>query len=214
MASAIQSTCLDDYCSVTDAEDHPPLTVHLENVHFAYSPHEPLLSHLNVRVAQGGVYSLLGPSGCGKSTVIKIIMGLVHPSQGQVRVYGQKPNTRACPVPGVGVGYMPQSLSLMATLTARECLHFYGTLNGMSITQIWDRCEELSQLLDIPTSKMVNTMSGGQQRRVSLAVALLHSPPLLILDEPTVGVDPMLRSMIWDYMIKLTDDHKRTVSYS
>lgn len=204
MATAPPIVCFDPM--------HPDqLCVQLEQIHFSYTAQDPLLNSLNVRVPRGGVYSLLGPSSCGKSTVLKLILGLLRPERGKVRVHGRQPNTPRSSVPGPGVGYMPQDLSLMTTLTVRDYFHFYGTMNGLTVGQVRSSYTSLVQLLQLPIDRRVCQLSGGQQRRASLAIALLHSPPLLVLDEPTVGVDPIMRNLIWDHMIKLTKEQCRTV---
>lgn len=110
---------------------------------------------------------------------------------------------------------MPQELALMPTITVSEYFTYYGNLNGMRATEIGKRSAYLVDLLQIPsTHRPVCQLSGGQQRRVSLALTLLHSPPLLVLDEPTVGIDPLLRNKIWSYLQELAKIESKTVSFS
>lgn len=105
---------------------------------------------------------------------------------------GREPHASGHPVPGHWVGYTPQEVALYADLTIAETLRFHASMHQMSAQDFEERKGSLLQMLDMPDdSKMVRTLSGGQQRRVSLAAALLHAPELLILDEPTVGLDPV-----------------------
>lgn len=107
---------------------------------------------------------------------------------------------------------MPQDLSLMPTMTVDNIVSYYGQLSGLSPREIGKRSAYLLDLLQIPSrNRPVEKLSGGQQRRVSLAIALLHSPPLLILDEPTVGIDPLLRNKIWLYLRDLATNQSKTV---
>ena len=115
-------------------------------------------------------------------------------------------------IPGPSVGYMPQEVALYGEFTIKETLKFFGFLNGMDSDLIDERAKFLTQLLQLPEeSEYVKTLSGGQQRRMSLAVALLSSPELLILDEPTVGVDPILRQIIWRHFTDITSNGNTTI---
>lgn len=116
-------------------------------------------------------------------------------------------------VRGAKVGLMPQEISLYDYMTLQETFLYFGTLAGMSWRQIKDRTKFLMSLLNLPTNSrlLVGSMSGGQKRRVSLGAALIHQPPLLLLDEPTVGVDPLLRKSIWQHLVDLVASSK--VSY-
>ena len=108
---------------------------------------------------------------------------------------------------------MPQDLSLLPTMTIFDHFKYYGNLNGMKPREIGKRSSYLIDLLQIPSmERPIEKLSGGQQRRASLALSLLHSPPLLILDEPTVGIDPLLRNKVWNYLHKLTVQELKTVS--
>ncbi|EFX70380.1 ABC protein, subfamily ABCH [Daphnia pulex] len=171
-----------------------------------------VLEALDMHVKKGTIYGLLGASGCGKTTLLSCIVGRRSFNSGEVLVLGHKPGTPESGVPGPRVGYMPQELALYGFFTIKETLQYFGRIYNLRASFVKAQLEFLSNLLDLPPSnRYVHTLSGGQQRRVSFAVALFHEPELLILDEPTVGVDPLLRSSIWDHLIRQSVDHGRTV---
>lgn len=168
-----------------------------------------VLEDFNMTVPKGAIYGLLGASGCGKTTLLECLNGRKELGYGAISVLGQK-------VPGARnetkIGYMPQATSLYADLTVQETLLFFGRLIGMDEHKIKERTRYLIELLMIPDpDQRLSDMSGGQQRRLSLAVALQHEPQLLILDEPTVGVDSVLRQLIWDHFRSLTASSEVTI---
>ncbi|KFM56511.1 ABC transporter G family member 23, partial [Stegodyphus mimosarum] len=168
------------------------------------SSSECILNGLNISVDRGVIYGLLGPSGCGKTTLLRCIVGRYKPSSGIIKIYGKVPGQKGFCVPGPGVGFMPQELALYPEITTEETLTYFGRLYQMKDKQIKERISFLAEFLDIPNKKkQIKYLSGGQQRRVSFAAALIHKPPLVILDEPTVGVDPLLRRSIWSHLVKL-----------
>lgn len=115
-------------------------------------------------------------------------------------------------VPGKRVGYMPQEIALYAEFTIKETMMYFGWIFGMKTNDIMERLQFLLNFLDLPSqNRLVKNLSGGQQRRVSFAVALMHDPELLILDEPTVGVDPLLRQSIWNHLVQITKTGQKTV---
>ncbi|KAE8751826.1 ABC-transporter, subfamily H member 01 [Frankliniella occidentalis] len=172
-----------------------------------------VLENLDMSVLKGSIYGLLGASGCGKTTLLSCTVGRRRLDAGSVWVLGGRPGEPGSGVPGPRIGYMPQEVALVGELTVRETLFYFGWIFGMTDDQIEERIAFLQQLLDLPPkNKFVKLLSGGQQRRVSFAAALVHDPELLILDEPTVGLDPILRQAIWDYLVKITrDDHKTVI---
>jgi len=156
-----------------------------------------VLQGLGMTVDEGSIYGLLGPSGCGKTTLLKVILGFLAPESGKVEVKGE--------IPGSDVGYSPQEIALYPDLSIAETLRFHGRLHGMDADRILARQSWLIDFLDLPDpTRTVGKLSGGQKRRVSLAVALLHEPNLLLLDEPTVGVDPELRARLWDHLQEIS----------
>jgi len=151
------------------------------------------LNGVTLRVRRGEIYGLLGPNGAGKTTLIRAICGLVEANAGTVTVLGQK-------MPDVGVlrriGYMTQQAALYPSLSVQENVEFFAAINGAEAGV--KEALELVQLYDRRGS-VVSTLSGGMRQRCSLACALVHKPDLLLLDEPTVGIDPQLRVQFWDY---------------
>ncbi|KAL1467463.1 hypothetical protein MTO96_042165, partial [Rhipicephalus appendiculatus] len=167
---------------------------------------------VNMTVPRGDIYALLGSSGCGKTTLLRCIMGRKRFQKGDIRVFGLTAGTPGSKIPGSNVGYMPQELALYNAFTIEETLQFFARLYFMDPQQCKERTEFLVGLLDLPDPKrLVSYLSGGQKRRVSLAVSLIHSPPFLILDEPTVGIDPVLRKSIWSHLKTLSERDNMTV---
>jgi ABC-2 type transport system ATP-binding protein len=155
-------------------------------------------------VHAGEAYGLLGPNGAGKTTTISMLCGLLPADGGEVLVAGQRMEARN---PGVraAIGYVPQEIALYPTLTARENLAFFGRLYGLRGADLDARIDaglELAGLVDRARDR-VDTYSGGMKRRLNIAAGLLHRPRLLVLDEPTVGVDPQSRSAILDTVADL-----------
>ena len=161
-----------------------------------------VLDGIDFEVPRGQIVCLLGPSGCGKTTMVDLIIGNTIPVAGSVTVLGEQapyPHTRK------KVGYMPQDEALYDDITAEENLRFFGAMVGLSGAHLSDRMTELLQFakLEDDRKKLVSHYSGGMKRRLSLAVAMLHEPELLVLDEPTVGLDPAHRRVIWDEFDRL-----------
>lgn len=171
-----------------------------------------ILDNLNMTVPKGCIYGLLGASGCGKTTLLSCIVGRRRMNSGEIWVLGGHPGTRGSGVPGPRIGYMPQEMALFGEFTIRETLLYFGWVAGMNTEAITERAAFLMNLLQLPgPERRVKDLSGGQQRRVSMAATFLHEPELLILDEPTVGVDPLIRQKIWDYLVEITADKTTTI---
>ncbi|KAI9558715.1 ABC protein [Daphnia sinensis] len=171
-----------------------------------------VLAGFDMNVQRGTIYGLLGSSGCGKTTLLSCLVGRRSLNSGEVLVFGNKPGTPESGIPGPRVGYMPQELALYGDFTIKETVQYFGRIYNLRKAFVREQLEFLCKLLDLPSSdRYVKTLSGGQKRRVSFAVALFHEPELLILDEPTVGVDPLLRRSIWDHLVRQSVDHGKTV---
>ena len=162
------------------------------------------LDGLNLEIKEGELYGLLGPNGSGKTTLIRIIVGVLLPTSGTISVMGSaNPFKKAAQI-----GYMNQSESLYIDLTVRENISFFGALYGVERNALKKKITELLDLLELSdkADELVGNLSGGTKKRVSLACALAHSPKLLLLDEPTVGIDPALRVSFWDYFNRLAKE--------
>ncbi|XP_049269946.1 ABC transporter G family member 23-like [Rhipicephalus sanguineus] len=188
-----------------------PAAVTVRDLNLQYSKRAPpVIDGANLTVPKGVIYGLLGASGCGKTSFLKCLVGLIKPDSGTVLVFGKKLHQGL--VPGPAVGYMPQELALLEDFTIAENMYFFGQLLGMPWELIYSRINFLSSFFQLlPANRFVQNLSGGQQRRVSLAVALMHTPPFLILDEPTVGLDPVLRDAIWRYFVVLSREQATTI---
>lgn len=173
-----------------------------------YGNEPKVLNDLDMTVMKGAIYGLLGASGCGKTTLLGAILGSREIQSGSISILGKAPGV----VPVKSIGYMPQDIALVEEFTVRNVLQHQGWIFGMTDEQIEERHKLYEKLLDLPpANKLIRNLSGGQQRRVSLALVLIQDPELLILDEPTVGLDPILRQNLWDYLIKITKEEKKTV---
>ncbi len=163
------------------------------------------INNINLNVPKGSIYGFLGPNGCGKSTTIRVLTGLLNPTQGQVQVLGlsipkQSEQLR------LKIGYMTQKFSLYDDLTVQENLEFIGQIFAIKGRQLKARlAEQLSTYgINQLAKQRVSGMSGGQKQRLSLAAATMHQPELLFLDEPTSAVDPQNRRDFWEQLFDLS----------
>jgi ABC-2 type transport system ATP-binding protein len=164
------------------------------------------VSQLNLSVPRGTILGLIGPSGAGKTTTIRLLTGGLQPTTGKVEVLGEDPRrfhrrTRE------RIGYMPQQFTLYPDLTAGENVDFVGSLFGLLWFRRRRRVREVLNVVDLwdARGRRASNLSGGMQRRLELASALVHEPELLFLDEPTAGIDPLLRAKIWRELHRLKD---------
>jgi ABC-2 type transport system ATP-binding protein len=160
---------------------------------------------LSLMAAPGSLLGVIGPSGSGKTTTIRLMLGALKPDRGTIQVLGEDPRhfrrrTRE------SIGYMPQSFVLYPDLTARENVNLMAAIFGIGPLRRGRRVAEVLELVDLTAARdrRASDLSGGMQRRLELACALVHRPRLLVLDEPTAGIDPLLRTRIWHEL-----DHQR-----
>lgn len=164
-----------------------------------------VLKDVSLSVPYGCIYGLLGPSGCGKTTTVKIMAGISESTSGETYVLGRK-------MPQLSlmneIGYMAQSDALYMMLSAADNLEFFASVYGMKKAHYKKRILEVMELIGLADdlNKPVSAYSGGMKRRLSLVMAILHNPKVLILDEPTVGIDPLLRQDVWRELYRMADN--------
>lgn len=162
---------------------------------------------LSMDVPAGSILGLIGPSGSGKTTTIRMLTGTLHPTSGRIRVMGQDPS-RFTTRTREQIAYMPQSFSLYPDLTAAENVGFVASLYGFSLFGRHGRVKRALSVVDMwdKRGRLARNLSGGEQRRLELACAIVHDPSVLFIDEPTAGLDPMLRRSIWEELRRMRDE--------
>lgn len=181
-----------------------PTGITIESIQKSYGK-RIILSDISLTIERGMIYGLLGPSGCGKSTLVKIVAGISTPDCGRITILGDEmPNFSTMQQ----IGYMAQSAALYPTLNAYENLDFFGSLYIKNRSLRKERIQEVASLVNLTADlkKPVSAFSGGMKQRLSLAITLLPKPNVLLLDEPTVGIDPLLRQAIWKQLRILRDE--------
>jgi ribosome-dependent ATPase len=173
------------------------------------------VDHVDFRIERGEIYGFLGANGCGKSTTMKMLCGLLPPTEGQAWLFGEPVDANDLAVRSK-VGYMSQAFSLYSELTVRQNLVLHARLFEVSEAEIPQRVEETAERfgLDAIMESLPDSLPLGQRQRLQLAVALIHRPDILILDEPTSGVDPVARDGFWEYLIDLSRREKVTIFVS
>ncbi|WLD95362.1 ABC transporter ATP-binding protein [Alkalihalobacillus sp. AL-G] len=175
--------------------------IQLKNIKKKYGNTE-VIKDTSLTIQKGEIFGLLGPSGSGKTTLIKMISGIESPSEGAIYLFKEKMPSHDLIRK---IGYMAQSDGLYLDLTGLENLVFFASINGLRGNQKKNKIKEVLDLINLTghENKLIRNYSGGMKRRLSLAVSLLHDPGVLLLDEPTVGIDPVLRQSIWDELRQL-----------
>ena len=179
--------------------------IDIQNLHFSYGAEEGVhFTGLNLKINKGARFGLFGPNGAGKTTLMSLMTGLLSAQQGSVSLLG---NEMAKHKRGVNAlfGFVPQDFSFYQELSPAENLEFFGAWAGLTKKQTNERTDELLTILGLNDvrDQQVHKFSGGMKRRVNLAIGVVHNPQVLILDEPTVGVDVQTRHAIIDYLRKL-----------
>lgn len=184
-------------------------SITIENIKKQYGK-KVVLKQINLTIEKGQIYGFIGPSGAGKTTLVKLIVGMERPDSGTIHVLDeQMPNLKLLQE----IGYMAQSDALYLELTGRENIEFFASLYQLKKTEMRNRISFITNLVNLneDLNKKVSTYSGGMKRRLSLAIALIHNPKILILDEPTVGIDPELRLNVWNELLRLKQEENKTI---
>jgi ABC-2 type transport system ATP-binding protein len=171
------------------------------------------LDDVSFEVNKGETFGLLGPNGAGKTTAINILCGLTRPDQGTVSLDGRTDPT--VPEVRLSLGVVPQTVALYEELSAQENLRFFGRIYGLSGRKLKERISNCLEIAGLSqrSKERISKYSGGMKRRLNMACSLLHEPPILLLDEPTVGVDPQSRNLIFD-TIEQWKKQGRTIIYT
>lgn len=170
------------------------------------------VDHLNLSVAEGEFFCLLGPNGAGKTTTIKLLITLTRPTAGTATICGHDVQSAPLRV-RQSIGYASQDVMADELLTGRENLTLVARLQGVPAKQLRAQVESLLSLLELTecADRLVKTYSGGMRKKLDIAGALVHHPPILFLDEPTLGLDPQARHVIWDYLVRLNQEQRVTL---
>ncbi|MDP4092905.1 MAG: ABC transporter ATP-binding protein [Bacillota bacterium] len=183
--------------------------VMVDSINKSYN-NRSVLNNVNLNIEKGQIYGLIGPSGAGKTTLVKIIVGMEKADSGLIKVLDKNmPNLDILQ----DIGYMSQSDALYTELTGEENLKFFASLFKLKKSDQKTRMEYVADLVNLTgeLKKKVSHYSGGMKRRLSLAIALIQNPSVLILDEPTVGIDPELRFSIWNELRRLKNTEDKTI---
>jgi ABC-2 type transport system ATP-binding protein len=178
--------------------------VRIKNLSVTLGGHLKALQNINLELPSGKTIGLIGPSGAGKTTLIRGIVGSLHITSGEISVFGEPagaPNLRH------QLSYMTQELSVYPDLTVRENLKYFVAMSGQPSKKSEEVITDVLKAVDMTnkSDSLVSNLSSGQKQRVSLAIALIGSPKLMVLDEPTVGLDPVLREKLWDLFRRLAN---------
>ncbi|URZ17383.1 ABC transporter ATP-binding protein [Clostridium felsineum] len=174
-----------------------------------------VLDNISFEVKKGDIFGFIGPNGAGKSTLINIMTGLLTPNSGDIKLYGHSILKEPVEAKKL-IGLVPQELALMETFSALDNLMYFGAFYGLHGKKLRQRIDEVLEVTGLSERKndKVKKFSGGMKRRLNLAIAIIHNPEILIMDEPTVGVDPQSRNCIFEYIRKVNKEQNTTIIYT
>lgn len=174
-----------------------------------------VLDNISFNIEEGEIFGLLGPNGAGKSTLINLMVGLLKADKGDVLVGGHSIGSEPIKV-REQIGLVPQEIALFESLNARENLEYWGGLYGLRGSQLRERIDEAISIAGLGDhlKKRVKTYSGGMKRRLNVVAAMMHHPKVLIMDEPTVGVDPQSRNHIFEVVKEMNKNYNTTIIYT
>ncbi|MFT8316591.1 MAG: ABC transporter ATP-binding protein [Clostridium sp.] len=174
-----------------------------------------IVDNVSISINEGETFGLLGPNGAGKSTIISMICGLVKPDKGNILIDGYS-ITKDSILAKKNIGMVPQDIALYENLSAIDNLKFWGTLYGLSGNLLKSRIDEALEITELKdrAKNKIKSYSGGMKRRINIAAAFMHHPKLLIMDEPTVGIDPQSRNHILEFTKNLNENYGTTVIYT
>ncbi|QHQ63530.1 ATP-binding cassette domain-containing protein [Anaerocolumna sedimenticola] len=185
------------------------MKIEVNQVSKSFQKHQ-VLGDITLTIDSGQIVCLLGASGSGKTTLLRIIMGAIPADKGGVNIDGKSmPDRKLLQA----IGFMPQNDALYEELSAWDNLKFFAGLQKVKRAEFLKNAEQILSIVGLSNekNKLIRNYSGGMKKRISLAVALIHQPDILLLDEPTVGIDPVLRKQIWNYLKKLKEQGKTIV---
>jgi len=173
------------------------------------------VDNVSVHIPEGTIFGLLGPNGAGKSTMINMLCGLLSLDNGDILVGSNSIKSSPHDIKK-NIGYIPQEIALFEGLTVKDNLDYFGRLYGLSGTTLKARMEHALEITELKDKRKmtVKKLSGGMKRRLNIACAIMHKPKILVMDEPTVGVDPQSRNHILEFVRKVNKDSKTTVIYT
>jgi ABC-2 type transport system ATP-binding protein len=171
-----------------------------------------VVQDLSFEVRRGTIFGIIGPSGCGKTTTVRMLLGVLRPTAGDLRVLGRNPH-RFRRRDRERLGYMPQQFVLFPELSVMENMGFAASIYGMSLFGRGKRIRRTLELVELwdARDRTAGQLSGGMQRRLELAATLVHHPEVIFLDEPTAGIDPVLRAKFWDHFRALRDEGRTLI---
>ena len=208
MRNRFESAVNDAPQALVKPDESVPPMIQAENATLEF-PNGAGVFDLTFQIPRGVIFGLIGPSGCGKTTTVRMLSGMYKPTSGKMRVLGEAPGNFSSKA-RQRIGYMPQQFVLYPMLNVSENFNFSSSLYGLGYFRRMDRRHKLLKFVELydQRNRETSKLSGGMQRRLQLACALAHDPDLLFADEPTAGIDPVLRSKFWEHFRELRDAGK------